>query len=519
MTLQEYLVKLGFSVDEPSFKKFIGAVASAGAGAAELGSVALETAAAVELMVTKVARGYEALYYASARTGQSVKYIQATQFGFKQIGLSAEEANHSIESIAATLRTQPWLKAIFGGADTPQKVATNLGKSGLPYFLQARFASMIGLDEKTLLHLQLFGEKEAKFEADSARRRKAAGIDGDKLAKTFTEKLIPALNTLEDDLEIFGERMAQNFIDPVTHGIERMDAMVQWLTRADVATKGWISTLATLAGSVGGIWLVEKVLGRLFGAKGGTLIGRALGGAAGAVGSGAAFPLAAGAGAVGAAYFGQQKFGPFLPGSGGAYAPGAGGKSGNSNARLAQAVEFFKQAGFPAEAAQGIAAGLFSESGLNPGAVNPTSGASGIAQWLGARKSGLKQKYGENSSFEDQLKYVLYELTQGAETATGKDLYQGGMKPSEAARRFIHGFERPGAAGEASDMRTAGPLADSLSGLVPQQTAGDTKNISVTAKTDIHIHGDADSNTAKQVKDAGQDNNQNLARVFDSKTR
>ena len=177
MTLQEYLVKLGWDIDEPSMKRFVGALATTGSKTAELGSIALETAGAIELMVDKVARKYETLYYMSQRTGQSIRYIQSTQFAFKQIGLSAEEANQQIESIGATLRTQPWLKAIFGGASTPQDVASRLGKSGMPYFLQARFAEMIGMDEKTLFHLQRFGAVERQAQQDFTRRQKEAGID------------------------------------------------------------------------------------------------------------------------------------------------------------------------------------------------------------------------------------------------------------------------------------------------------------------------------------------------------
>jgi hypothetical protein len=43
---------------------------------------------------------------------------------------------------------------------------------------------------------------------------------------------------------------------------------------------------------------------------------------------------------------------------------------------------------------------LIRESSLNPGAVNKTSGAYGIAQWLGSRKKSLFSKYGKNPTFD-----------------------------------------------------------------------------------------------------------------------
>ncbi len=263
-TLQEYLVKLGWNVDEPSFKKFAGALASTSARTAELSSAVLETAAAVELMVSQVARKYETLYYVSQRTGQSVKYIQSTQFAFKNIGLSAEDANASIERMGATLRTQPWLKAIFGNASTPQEVASRLGKSGLPYFLQARFAEMIGMDETTLLHLQKFGEIEASASANFARRQREAGIDPEKLAKD-SASFGRELNQLEGDLEIFGERMAKDLLGPTEKWVHQLDIAVQWINRVDEATKGWLGTIGTLAGTAGGLLVFEKIIRRILG--------------------------------------------------------------------------------------------------------------------------------------------------------------------------------------------------------------------------------------------------------------
>jgi hypothetical protein len=534
MTLQEYLIKLGWSVDEPSLKKFVGAVSATGSRVAELGSVAIETAAAIELMVSRVARTYETLYYASQRTGQSIRYIQSTQFAFKQIGLSAEEANASIEGIATTLRTQTWLRAIFGNANTPQQVATNLGRSGLPYFLQVKFAEMIGMSEKTLFHMQKFGEIEAKAQADFVKRQREAGVDPERLANQSVE-FGRALNKLESDLEIFGDRMAADFIQPVTTGITKLDEIVQWVNRADVATKGWISTLGTIAGSAGGLILVEKILRKLLGASPETASGKV----AGLVAK-RALGVRAGGGLIGSAIgvaelvkednpetktMLRSLLGPAFYAMGLSKSPdlngtsgGGSGGGGSKQQRIAQAVAFFKEAGFPDEAAKGITAGLFSESGLDPSNTNPTSGAYGIAQHLGPRLGKFKEVFGKDihgSSFEDQLKYVLWELTRGGEQATGKALLQGGFSARQGAGMFIHGFERPGAAGEASDMSRAGPLADALSSLVPQQNAGSTKNVTLHSTAHINISGSPDAmSTAKQYTDAHNNVNDNMIRQF-----
>jgi hypothetical protein len=552
MILQEYLVKLGWNVDEPSLKKFVGAVSATGARTAELGSAAIETAAAIELMVSRVARSYETLYYVSQRTKQSVGFIQATGFAFKQIGLSADEATASIEGIAATFRTQPWLRGLFGGANTPQQIATNLGRSGLPYFLQVKFAEMVGLSEKTLFQMQRFAEVEASAQESFSFRQKAAGLDPDDLARK-SANFGRELNKLESDLEIFGDRMAADLIGPTQQGIQLFDQAVQWINRVDNATKGWTGTIIALAGTAGGLLVFEKVVRRVLGLGGTTTVGKGLGffgklGRGGLIGgllgvlglvksdnpeTKASLRQALGpllyelglskspdlteGGLAGDANFPNPAGGNA---SGNRFRPNAGRvPAGAARERLSQAVEFFKKNGFSAEAAQGIAASLFYESDrtLSPTAFNPAGGgrgAIGIGQWRGGRQDQFEKLFGHKigeGSFEEQLQYVLWELTQGGERATGSALGRKGLSPREAAGTFISGFERPGAAG-IPEIGAAGNLAESLSGLVAPPTAP-SKSVTLNAKTDVHVNGGPGTfSTMRQYTDAQNSVNDTLIR-------
>lgn len=551
MILQEYLAKLGWSIDEPSMKKFVGALASTGAKTAELGSLALETAGAIELMVSRVARKYETLYYVSQRTSQSVKYIQGTQFAFKQIGLSAEDANHSIENIAATLRTQPWLKGIFGGASTPQAIAGRLGKSGLPYFLQARFAEMIGMDEKTLLHLQKFEHIEGAARAEMARRQKEAGIDPEKLAEK-TAAWGREVNKLESALGVFGDKMASNFIDPMTDGTKRLTGMVEWLTRADSATKGWLGTLIALGGSAGGLFVLEKLLRRIFGLSAATATGGALAAITGGVVGGAAGKQASAlkkfmglavkkgyvkkggwiGGAIGALEMIKQddpEIKSVLREMFGIKEEEGEGQKGKGSAPVGKtptrtglkktqdAAQFFKDAGYPADSAHGIAAGLYSENtAMDPSKVNEI-GMTGIAQWDTKRRATFKKmflKEMKDASFEEQLQFIKWEL-DNTEKATGDTLKRGGLGGRSAAHKFISGFERPGAAGIASDMSRAGPMVDTLDRLATQQNGaavGGT-TINLTSKTDVHLNGGGDAaSTAREYMKAQNEVNGTLVR-------
>lgn len=85
------------------------------------------------------------------------------------------------------------------------------------------------------------------------------------------------------------------------------------------------------------------------------------------------------------------------------------------------------------------------ESKLDPNIVNPTSGAYGIAQWLGSRKRELFGKYGNKPSMDQQLEHIGHELTRGGEGATLKAL-KNAKSEKEAYDIWGSMFERPGEA-------------------------------------------------------------------------
>jgi hypothetical protein len=119
----------------------------------------------------------------------------------------------------------------------------------------------------------------------------------------------------------------------------------------------------------------------------------------------------------------------------------------------------------PAQVA-GVIGTMQGESGknLDPGAVNPSSGATGIAQWLGGRKNAavMTKKLGP------QLDHLWEEL-QGPERAAFQKL-KSAHTVEEATKAFLFGFERPGA----NEANLSGRLnnARSVLGLAKQTTGG-----------------------------------------------
>lgn len=74
------------------------------------------------------------------------------------------------------------------------------------------------------------------------------------------------------------------------------------------------------------------------------------------------------------------------------------------------AVQYFVDRGMTPYGAIGLVGNLYRESNLSPDSVNSSSGAYGIAQWLGSRKDDLFASYGNKPTLEQQLEFVWNEL-------------------------------------------------------------------------------------------------------------
>ena len=81
----------------------------------------------------------------------------------------------------------------------------------------------------------------------------------------------------------------------------------------------------------------------------------------------------------------------------------------DDNARIA--FRFFRnEMGLSKNQAAGIAGNFSQESGFDPTAINPRSGAYGIAQWLDVRKDNLMAATGDGGDLQAQLEYFKDEV-------------------------------------------------------------------------------------------------------------
>jgi len=188
---------------------------------------------------------------------------------------------------------------------------------------------------------------------------------------------------------------------------------------------------------------------------------------------------------------------------GGGAKPKSGG-GGNSPAKsqsssTADPVKFFMGLGWTKEQAAGIVANLKAESDLDPYAQGDGGKAYGIAQWHPDRQANFEKWAGhniQNSTLEEQMRFVNYELTQGSEQKAGRML-RAANNARQAGRIVSEYYERPAARMAESSKRAE--MAASIS-----------------QNTTINVNGSSDpSATARAVASEQVRVNSDLTRNFD----
>lgn len=238
--------------------------------------------------------------------------------------------------------------------------------------------------------------------------------------------------------------------------------------------------------ALGGINVTTGVLGLMTGAG-----GRAAGGAAGAA-----------AGAASGGFWGAAaRWFPWLGAAVGILWPdqaNAGeaeamerirARGGNGDVpkdvagRRDHARRFFMSKGWSAAEADGIVAGMIAENGkLDPLAANRAGGgrgAWGLGQWRGSRLDDFKARYGRdvwNSSFDEQIDFIDFELRQGKEQRAGRKMK--GRSSRGVLESYILDYMRPAAGYETTSDLERGNRA------LQNMTTIGTVNIYATPGTD-----------------------------------
>lgn len=193
-TIKSFMVSLGFDVDKKGLSDFDRTLFVVTGKVVKLATTVEAAALSIVAFTTKIASGLDELYWASQRTGATVAGIQAIGYAASQAGSSANAARSSLESLARFIRTNPGAEGFLnrlgvqtrdasGQMRSMETIFTGVGQrlSSMPYYRANQYASMLGIDENTLMAMRRgLGEFSAQYSATA----KAIGFNADAAARS-----------------------------------------------------------------------------------------------------------------------------------------------------------------------------------------------------------------------------------------------------------------------------------------------------------------------------------------------
>jgi len=540
--IKEFLVGLGFAVDDQQQRKFSGAISAAEKNVAAMAAAATAAGAAVVAAVEKFARSGDRIYWMGQRAGASASGIENMAYAASQLGSSAEAAYGSIESFGRFLQSAPGAKQFVerwtGPFENAEDALVKFGRAmkDKPAYFRNAVASQLGLDYNFAQSL-FSGEFEKQIE-DRKKRAASLNFDEDQFAKD-ANSFMTSWRKLWSELELVGKQAAGGLFEPMR---ESFDAVTQYLdahggdiSKAISAASKEIAkdvgsdltTIKEFADGVsaaieqkwGDVW--SHIKAAFFEAfeykpeKNQILIAlqdisdflhepweRAWAQARGVaeralswVSSNVPGFLKELLGIKEAhaeevpAYSEQRKQGGASGGWG--EVPGDIGPDAESG------IKHFMDKGWTREQAAGIVANLTAESQRNPHAVGDNGQAIGVAQWHPDRQANFARVFGKSlssASRREQYDFVDWEL-RNTESAAG-DRLRAAKTARMAGEIVSSGYERPLARNEA--MRSRGTLAEKFMLSAPMMAQRQPANVSQT--NNVTINGAADPEaTAKAV--------------------
>jgi hypothetical protein len=451
-TIKEFLVGLGFKVDQSSLNKFTGGVGTATNAALKLGIAVAGAVTAAELFTSRISAGLDKIYFSSKRTGASANEINNFSFAMSQLGSTTEEAQTALEGIARFQRTHldrgAGILQAFGVSPAHLNDAKKILDDLALHFQQLKAqgqeaiaiqqGGLLGLPENVVLAL----ENPKYFEElnKNADLMKEMGVNQEELLDN-NRKYAESISKTE---KAWGQ--VANII--VGHLLPGMSDLAQWSIEfaknlpptldkigdliVEMPNEGILKTL-----SDNNPHFFNDFINENFATE---------------------------------EDYKQRDI----------YKRGSGKSTPASTSDIRSAIDFFRSKGWSSEQAAGIVSNLVAESGLNTSAIGDKASrdgpAIGIAQWHKDRQAIFERLNGHSiygAPLAEQLEFVNYELTKGARSLAGSHLAKA-LTARQAAGIVSHEFETP-ANGDYQAM-VRGNYANQLSSNVTQ-----TNNITVNA--------------------------------------
>ncbi|CNI53620.1 hypothetical protein [Yersinia pekkanenii] len=230
-TIKDFLVSLGFELDEAGEKKFSAVISGVTANVLKMGAVVEGAALSVVAFTAKVASGLDNLYWASQRTGATVQGIKQIGYAVSQMGGSVDGARSSLENLSRFIRNSPGAESFLnrlgvqtrdakGNMRDMSTIFTGVGQklSSMPYYRANQYAQMLGIDENTLMATR---RGLGDFSAQYSQMTKSIGYNAD-TAAVSANKFMTSLSSFGEMAGMARDKIGSNLADGLAGGIDSL---------------------------------------------------------------------------------------------------------------------------------------------------------------------------------------------------------------------------------------------------------------------------------------------------------
>lgn len=263
-TIKDFLVSLGFDIDEAGAEKFDSVLAGTTANAIKMGLAVEGAALTVVAFTAKIASGLDNLYWASQRTGATVQGIQSIGYAVSQVGGSVDAARSSLESLSRFVRNNPGAEGFLnrlgvqtrdasGNMRDMAAIFTGVGQklSSMPYYRANQYAQMLGIDENTLMAMR---RGVGDFSGQYSVMAKAIGFNADEAARS-SNKFMTSLREFGAMAGMARDKIGSNLAGGLAGSLDTLRRHI---------LDNFPRIEQTLTKAIKGILALGDIIGRLF---------------------------------------------------------------------------------------------------------------------------------------------------------------------------------------------------------------------------------------------------------------
>ncbi|WP_393950375.1 lytic transglycosylase [Kluyvera intermedia] len=263
-TIKDFLVSLGFDIDEAGAEKFDSVLAGTTANAIKMGLAVEGAALTVVAFTAKIASGLDNLYWASQRTGATVQGIQSIGYAVSQVGGSVDAARSSLESLSRFVRNNPGAEGFLnrlgvqtrdasGNMRDMAAIFTGVGQklSSMPYYRANQYAQMLGIDENTLMAMR---RGVGGFSGQYSAMAKAIGFNADEAARS-SNKFMTSLREFGAMAGMARDKIGSNLAGGLAGSLDTLRRHI---------LDNFPRIEQTLTKAIKGILALGDIIGRLF---------------------------------------------------------------------------------------------------------------------------------------------------------------------------------------------------------------------------------------------------------------